>query len=76
MDSEDEETENRSEIMGNRNTPTLRRRQFCRLLGTVILAAGLSACSGLQPRPFTTGKTVSPPWGCADLQRRDPRGDC
>lgn len=57
-------------------THRLNRRRFCLLLVTLVAATGTPACSTIQPRPFATGQTVTPPWGCTDLLRRNPQGDC
>lgn len=55
------------------------RRHFCRQLGSLLLIGslpGLAACNNFEPRPFHTGRTVTPPQGCTELLQRDPDGDC
>lgn len=59
---------------------TRSRRQFLKYLTLGTLAATslltLSACQGIQPQPFTTGRTITPPQGCSELLKRDRLGDC
>lgn len=52
------------------------RRRFCTALSALLLGVSVSACSGMQPRPFVAGKTTRPPIGCTELRKRDPAGDC
>lgn len=61
------------------DSPTLSRRRFCRLVVGVAAAVTLPAlggCSNFQPLPFATGDAVPAPYGCSELRKRDPRGDC
>ncbi len=59
---------------------TIKRRQFLGLLASTLIAASLptlTGCqSGFQPKPFMTGRTITPPQGCTELLQRDHRGDC
>ena len=55
------------------------RRRFCTGIAAALLVLSvpmLPGCNSFQPRPFATGKTVTPPKGCSELLKRDPRGDC
>jgi hypothetical protein len=36
----------------------------------------ISGCQGFEPKPFVTGRTITPPQGCTELLKRDQRGDC
>lgn len=60
--------------------PLTTRRQFVTTLAITMAATAnltaLSACQGIQPRPFTTGRTITPPQGCTELLKRDQQGDC
>ena len=59
--------------------PALSRRQLIKGLLTLSVSAslpGLTACNSLQPKPFATGRTITPPQGCTELLARDQRGDC
>jgi hypothetical protein len=60
------------------------RRQFLQLLTSTFIAASLPVISGcqsitssaFQPKPFITGRTITPPQGCSELLKRDQQGDC
>ncbi len=57
----------------------LKRRQFLQILGSTLIVAtlpGISGCQQLKPKPFATGKTATPPKGCAELLERDTQGYC
>ena len=58
---------------------SLKRRQLLGLFASTVVVASLptlTACQGLPPKPFTTGRTVTPPQGCTELRQRDQQGDC
>lgn len=58
---------------------TINRRQLLRQFAITAIAINLPAVSGcqtIQPQPFTTGRTITPPQGCSELLTRDARGYC
>jgi len=46
-------------------------------LGALLLVVP-AACmhTSNDPVPFETGQVVPPPFGCADLRKNEPDGDC
>jgi len=58
---------------------SFKRRKFLSLLSSTVLIASLpiiSGCQPLEPKAFSTGRTVLPPIGCTELLARDQQGDC
>jgi len=57
------------------------RRKFLNLCATMTITLNaplLLGCAqrGTDPQPFKSGKEISPPLGCTELRKTDPRGDC